>query len=278
MLSRSKKRCLPKSGDFVQAFCQSLLPPTEQYVCRPPSGRPVTSNNTYLLLKHTLYGLKRSPKHWFNKSTAAFQSLGLVPCPNAPCLFTGTIIPDHPPLYVGLYVDDFLYFSTNPAVEVAFEHGLKHDLNMGVDFDPDPQHFLGLKIECSWDATNHVHIFLSHEAFINSLLITYNLHTSSFTPLIPYCSGYPVDKIPMDTNLPPHVLQTSQELFCTIVGSLNWLRVSTCPDISTITNLLAHYMHSTTPSHVAAAKYVLRYLKGTSHMSIRFSTRESSKT
>ena len=111
---------------------------------------------------------------------------------------------------------------------------------MGVDFDPDPQHFLGLKMECSRDVDNHVKIFLSQEAFIDSLLINHNLHTSSFTPLTPYRSGYPVDKIPMDTNLPPHVLQSSQELLRTIVGSLNWLGVSTRPDISTITNLLVH--------------------------------------
>ena len=80
----------------------------------------------------------------------------------------------------------------------------------------------------------------------------------------------------MDNNLPPHVLKTAQELLRTIVGSLNWLGVSTRPDIATITNLLAHYMHSATPSHVAAAKYVLRYLKGTSHMGIRFSSRHTS--
>ena len=54
---------LPRSGDFQQAFCQSVLPPTEQYIVRPPSGCPVTPPNTYLRLKRTLYGLKRSPQH-----------------------------------------------------------------------------------------------------------------------------------------------------------------------------------------------------------------------
>ena len=270
-------RCLPKSGDFVQAFCQSFLPDDEQYICRPPPGCPITPPNTYLLLKRTLYGLKRSPKHWFDKATAAFTSLGLKPCANAPCLFTGTIVPGRPPLYVGLYVDDFLYFSEDPEVEATFEHGLSHDLNMGVDFDHDPQHFLGLKMECCRHADNHVDIFLSQEAFIDSLLITHGLDTSTSTPRTPYRSGYPVDKIPMDTNLPPDVLQHSQALLRTIVGSLNWLGVSTRPDIATITNLLAHYMHSSTPSHVAAAKHVLRYLKGTSHMGISFSSREDSR-
>ena len=82
-------RCLPKSGDFIQAFCQSILPDTKQYVCHPPPGCPITLPNTYLLLKRTLYGLTRSPKQCFDKAMTVFKSLGLEPCVNAPCLFTG---------------------------------------------------------------------------------------------------------------------------------------------------------------------------------------------
>ena len=48
--------------------------------------------------------------------------------------------------------------SAYSEIEEAFEHGLKHDLNIGVDFDSDPQYFLGLKIEFSRDADNHVDI------------------------------------------------------------------------------------------------------------------------
>eukprot|EP00957_Ditylum_brightwellii_P030677 2324886-Ditylum_brightwellii.AAC.1 len=36
--------------------------------------------------------------------------------------------------------------------------------------------------------------------------------------------------------------------------------------------MLAQYLHKTTPSHVAAAKYVLKYLKGNKNLSITFST------
>ena len=106
-------------------------------------------------------------------------------------------------------------------MEATFEHGLKHTLNMGVDFDLHPQHFLGIEMECSRDNDNHVNIFLLQEAFIDYLLVSHHLDTSSFTPRIPYCSGYPVGKIPMDTDLPPAVLQLSQALIHTIVGSLN---------------------------------------------------------
>jgi hypothetical protein len=38
-----------------------------------------------------------------------------------PCLFMGTLIDCQPPIYVGIYVDDTIYFSTSDAVENHFE-------------------------------------------------------------------------------------------------------------------------------------------------------------
>mmetsp|Transcript_11464 Transcript_11464/g.16212 ORF Transcript_11464/g.16212 Transcript_11464/m.16212 type:complete len:93 (-) Transcript_11464:188-466(-) len=60
------KRCIPKTGDIAQAFVQSILPENEKYVLRPPPGCPYTPPNAYWLLKRTLYGLKRSPKHFYD--------------------------------------------------------------------------------------------------------------------------------------------------------------------------------------------------------------------
>ena len=62
-------RRIMKSGDFKQAFCQVTLPPDEQYVLKPPAGCPISEPNTFWLIKRNLYGLKRSPKHWFEKAT-----------------------------------------------------------------------------------------------------------------------------------------------------------------------------------------------------------------
>ena len=85
-------KVIPKSGDVSQAFVQSVLPDDEKYVLRPPNKCPLTPPKTYLLLKKTLYGLKRSPRHWYETCTKALVALGLQPCPNAPCIFTGTLI------------------------------------------------------------------------------------------------------------------------------------------------------------------------------------------
>jgi hypothetical protein len=44
-----------------------------------------------------------------------------------------------------------------------------------------------------------------------------------------------------------------------------------------ITNILAHYLHSAALSHVAAAKYIIKYLKGCKYLGIKFSTKENAK-
>jgi len=105
------KKCIPKQGDVSQAFVQSTLSDNGQYVVRPPPGCPLSKRKHYLRLIKTLYGLKRSPRHRYHKAKQVFLSLGLRPLLNSPCIFTGNILSGQPPIYIGLYVDDFIYFS-----------------------------------------------------------------------------------------------------------------------------------------------------------------------
>jgi hypothetical protein len=60
-----------------------------------------------------------------------------------------------------------------------------------------------------------------------------------------------------------------------LVGSLNWLSVSTRPDIATITNMLAKYCCNPSKGHIDAALRVVKYLKGTRNLAISFSTTQS---
>ena len=269
-------RVIPKQCDAVQAFCQTTLPPEERYVCTPPKGCPFTPPHTYLLLKKTLYGLKRSPRHWYETAKKALMTINLQPCPNAPCIFSGTIIPGKPPIYVGLYVDDFIYFSSDNSVESAFESMLPTKTSLQIDFNGPIHHFLGVKFTHSIAEDGHVSIHLSQEADIQQLLQDNNLHTTStITKPTPYRSGHPVDAIPNIAIPPEHRLQLEAKLR-TIIGSLNWISTQTRPDIATITNILAQYQSSPSPGHLDATKHVLRYLKGTSNLGITFSSKPNS--
>jgi hypothetical protein len=113
----ASKGCISKSGNITQVFCQSRLPQGESYICTLPAGCPITPPNMYWKLKKTLYGLKRSLKHFYDLACKLLIQLGLKAHPTSPCLFHGNIIPGHPPIYLGLYVHDFIYFSESVDVE-----------------------------------------------------------------------------------------------------------------------------------------------------------------
>jgi hypothetical protein len=118
-----------KQGDCKNAFCQGTLPDNEITIVKPPIGDPDAKKDEYWLLTRTLYGLRRSPRHWYNKITAVLNSLGLKANASDPWLFTGSIVdPSNPaagdptaPLTLGIYMDNFVYFSKNPEVEHWFE-------------------------------------------------------------------------------------------------------------------------------------------------------------
>jgi hypothetical protein len=122
-----------KQGDCKNAFCQGILPPDEISIVKPLIGDPDAKNDEYWLLKRTLYGLSHSPKHWYDKICKILTSVGLKQNSYDPCLFSGNIIdptdpsdyPSSSPLTLGLYVDDFVYFSADPAVEAKFERLLQ---------------------------------------------------------------------------------------------------------------------------------------------------------
>ena len=268
-------KCIPKSGDVSQAFCQSYLPHEEMIICKPPPGCMLTIPHSYWKLLKTLYGLKRSPRHWYETAHKILTSIGLTRSPNAPCVYSGTVIPGQPPLYLGLYVDDFLFFSESSEVEQTFmtqfaSHVTKVTFNDEIDF------FLGIKFDCQRHQHNHVTIHLSQQAFIENLLHTHDMHTDDVnTVQSPYRSGLPIDSIPIeayDDETQRKYTKTLQS----IVGSLTWLSMSTRPDISTITNILAKYVKSPSKGHIDAAKRILRYLKGTANKGITFTSHKQS--
>jgi hypothetical protein len=91
-LTVEKRRAL-RQGDCKNAFCHGILPPEETTIVRPPSGDPDADADPqeYWLLLKTLYGLRQSPRHWYDKINAILISIGLKPSLEDPCLYSGFI-------------------------------------------------------------------------------------------------------------------------------------------------------------------------------------------
>jgi deoxyuridine 5'-triphosphate nucleotidohydrolase len=271
----AQNKCIPKTGDVNQAFCQSCLPDDEVYICKPPPGCPISPPNSYWKLKKTLYGLKRSPRHFYELAKKILLEIGLQQHPTSPCIFFGTLIPGEPPLYLGLYVDDFCYFSTSRAVEEKFETDFGNKID--TDFNGQIGYFLGINFDCKRHDDGNVSIHLSQEAFIENLCQLANLDNENVNPTrTPYKSGYPVDSIPYFDSQEPdksnriHTMQV-------FIGCLTWLSMSTRPDIATITNLLAKYTTKCTDAHITHVKHVIKYLKGTKSLGVSYHSKNLAK-
>ena len=92
-------------GDCKHAFCNATLPDNDRLTVRPPVGDPGYDKDEYWYLKKTLYGLRRSPHHWYNAFTKVLTEMGLKASVHDPCPFDGIIDPQDDP--------------TNPASVIA---------------------------------------------------------------------------------------------------------------------------------------------------------------
>jgi len=265
------KRCTLKQGDCKNAFVQSTLPEDEITIVRPPSGCPVSAPHTYWRLRKSLYGLRRAPRHWFDLVSSHLTSpeLGLRQCKNDPCVFVGSPVPGKPPLYLVIYVDDFLYFSEDPEVERYFEASLAQKIT--VDYMGNAEFFLGIKFD--WNITStSVDCRLSQEAYATTIVDELGLSASNTNShSSPYRAGFPIDTI-------PHVdmsLEDRQPLIArvrSLLGMLNWLCICTRPDLTTCVSLLAQYQCTPSPGHWDAIKYIGRYLKSSADLGIVYSS------
>ena len=63
--------------------------------------------------------------------------------------------------------------------------------------------------------------------------------------------------------------------YTTMIGSLMWAALCTCPDIAFAVNQLAQFNSSFGLEHIASVKRIFQYLKGTMNYSIQYSHSES---
>lgn len=204
LLSLAIKNCSwLRQGDVKNAFCNCKLPADEVVVIRPPKGCPFSKPNMLWKLKKTLYGLIRSPLHWYSNISKFFKSIGLTNSPNSQWIFTGTHIPGEPPLYLGLYFKDFAFFSWSDAVEQKF-WDLLNTVYI-VSYDDSLELFLGMKFD--WKETSeslkwHVH----QEAIILDIVDRHNFNDCNKSPrATPFRSGFPLD------NIQPSTLPVSKQ-------------------------------------------------------------------
>jgi len=151
-----------------QAFVQSKLPDDETYFLKPPPGCPQSQSNQYWHLIRSLYGLKRAPRIWLETLCNHLRSMGLRQASPNSCLFIGELIEGGPTIYIGIYVDDIIYFSTSDDVKKCFEQLLSD--RVSADFMGQVSHFLGIEFAWQHHPDGNITVSLTQQSFSETLI------------------------------------------------------------------------------------------------------------
>lgn len=236
--------------NFKTAFLNGDL---EKYVyMKPPRGWKLPEGKVWRVRK-SLYGLKQSPRTWWNKLTTTLVSWGWRVGSFDPCVF----IKDEESLILCLWVDDILLFGSNEDNIKAFKKELSKAFKM-----TDEGHcksYLGIHVD---QQPGVIHL---HQAqYVEQMLKKYGFTDAA----IAKTPGNPHEKLRKqgDSQAEPPVKLNYQSK----VGTLNYGSNQTRPDISFTTGLTARYASNPGQSHMDAVSQIFQYLKGTKDVGILY--------
>jgi hypothetical protein len=175
---------------------------------------------------------------------------------NEDCLFVGEFIPGRPPLYLATYVDDIIYFSADPSMEKQFEADFSARV---IDFMGEADYYLGTHFDWKRDPDGHITCHLSQEGYAHMLVDAMGLQSAvSSTKMTPYRSGLAIDTLSNhDSFLSNTQLETLRHKYRSYLGMLNWLSISTRPDLTTVHSLLASATESPRLRHISTQSNTL---------------------
>uniref|UniRef100_A0A2N9ISB5 Integrase catalytic domain-containing protein n=1 Tax=Fagus sylvatica TaxID=28930 RepID=A0A2N9ISB5_FAGSY len=230
--------------DVKNAFLHGTL--KEEVYMTQPQGYidPQHPSHVCKLLK-SIYGLTQAPRAWFESFTSQLLHLGFTASTADSSLFIykhNSII-----AYLLLYVNDIVLTSNTPAYldQLVTQLSTVFDLkDLG-----SLHYFLGLQVTRSPTG-----LYLNQAKYAHDLLKKHNMLDSK-PASSPSCPNTRLSLHEGDPLIDPHGYRS-------LVGALHYLTF-TRPDISFSVHQVCQYMSTPTSTHLAAAKRILRYIRGT---------------
>ncbi|KAL6315942.1 hypothetical protein AAG906_013776 [Vitis piasezkii] len=231
--------------DVKNAFLNGDL--EEEVYMDIPVGLETTSNfNKVCRLRKSLYGLKQSPRAWFERFTKVVKGYGFVQCQSDHTLFVKHF-PEGKLTIIIVYVDDII---------LTGDHEEKIDLLKKLltkEFEikdlGNLKYFLGMEI-----ARSKKGIAVSQRKYVLDLL--------NETGML----GCKPAETPMDTTVKLEESDGSAPVdkgrYQRLVGKLIYLS-HTRPDIGFSVSVVSQFMNNPTEKHMTVVIRILRYLKMT---------------
>jgi len=228
----------------------------EEIYIRQPRGYERGDKGKVCRLENALYGLKQAARAWHKKLDTMLGEAGFTACASDPCLYKGER--DGVTVCILVYVDDLLVAGATNAAAMSAKAAITTAFKareMG-----EPTFFLGFHVERD---TERGTLRLGQRQYVHTILERFGLADANPVQL-PMGAG---DRLTKDGEpLTAELQQTYQEL----VGALLYVATGTRPDIAYAVGQLSRYVAAPTGQHLAAAKRVLRYLKGTAMSALTY--------
>jgi len=241
--------------DAVTAFLNGEL--DEEIYIYQPEGYEVDGQEDLVgRARKSIYGLKQSPLCWNKKMDKRMLELGFVSSSADPCVYIKRVRDQV--LFVALYVDDLLLIGNSDELIDETKNALSERFEMK-DLG-EAKYALGMLIQRYDDGSIH----LSQMPYIRDKPIKYGMAD---------CRPVSTPKDAHDSNnaLPKAGAKGTTDIhFRSAVGALNYLAISTRPDISTAVGEVARHVENPQPHHFVMLKRIFRYLQGTSTHGLYF--------
>ena len=239
------------------------------YMQHPPGCKAQGISCLMLHLLKTLYGLKQSGHHWYQKLSSIFLFLGFKLCLVNQAVFYKVDQDQKTLTVVAVHVDDCTITASSKKLIKELISSLHKSLKVT---DLSKLHWM-LSIKIQHDHASHT-IHLSQHTYIDSILHHYNLSDLKLlsTPMN--------TSIQLLTKLTPssaaeHVVMHNMP-YCEAVGALNWATLTTHLDIMFAVTTVARFTANPSPAHWKAIKWIYHYLAGMCNLWLSY--RETKQT
>ena len=235
-----------ESLDVKTAFLYGLL--DEEIYMEQPEGFKIGSSNQVYRLLHALYGLKQAALAWNKELHKSLLKLGFKFSKSDPGVYyyqdkSGIM------LFI-VYVDNGLLMS-NSATLLRKKKTTFLKVWEAHDMGPVTE-YLGFQIICNRKKRTMV---LHQLPYVRKVIKCFKLEQvkPAKTPLP---TGYNPEKAPLDYNATP----TTRQHYQSVIGSLLFVMLGTCPDIAFAVIKMSQFMSNPTEDHLKKALHIVKLL------------------